>query len=100
MYVESLDSYRKYSSLLDVQQNITTISKQLRSEENDLQHLFDELEDDDAASHSGLPLTEILEELDEEGNVICESKALDVYLTRLTTLQRAKYRDQRRLPRR
>ncbi|GAB7349433.1 hypothetical protein MBLNU459_g8542t1 [Dothideomycetes sp. NU459] len=53
-----------------VQQNISTITKQLRSLEESLQRLDGEAEDESMTYSAGLPMTEILEELDEDGNVI------------------------------
>jgi len=56
-----------------VQKNITTISKQLQTAEDSIAKPDEELNrnnDDDKTLAE--PLTEIVEELDEEGNVICE----------------------------
>ncbi|KAL1297842.1 hypothetical protein AAFC00_006369 [Neodothiora populina] len=63
------------SSLIDrrqdyVQQNINTISKRLRSSEDRLEQIIEEQNQGDDQGEQGLPLTEILEELDDDGNVI------------------------------
>lgn len=55
----------------DVQENIRTISKQLQSAEDELEQFLNEQDQgDDYSMKPGLPMTEIIEELDEEGNVI------------------------------
>ena len=47
--------------------NTRSLQSQVKATEKQLSSLSDELDDD-----GGLPLTEILEELDDEGNVICK----------------------------
>jgi len=54
-----------------VQQNVSTISKQVEKLEGQLSEILEEMDrEDDASLEPGLPITEILEELDEDGNVI------------------------------
>lgn len=50
-----------------VQDNVKAVSKNLEAEQRKL----DQANFADHRDESGLPLTEITEELDEEGNVIC-----------------------------
>ncbi|KAE8417887.1 Prefoldin subunit-domain-containing protein [Aspergillus pseudocaelatus] len=57
-----------------VKQNVTTMEKRLRSVENQL-HAFDSAEQLPAEPTSDFPMTEIVEELDEDGNVISSSTA-------------------------
>ncbi|KAE8344132.1 hypothetical protein BDV24DRAFT_172053 [Aspergillus arachidicola] len=57
-----------------VQQNVTTMEKRLRSVENQL-HAFYSAEQLPAEPTSDFPMTEIVEELDEDGNVISSSIA-------------------------
>ena len=61
---------------VDVQQNITTISKQLHSTEQTLEQFSEDEIVYDEKNAPGLPITEIMEELDEDGNIIC-SRILD-----------------------
>ena len=59
-------------TLSDVQQNIKTVSSQLATAEE--KHAATQvLIQPEVRNEEGLPLTEILEELDAEGNVICKS---------------------------
>ncbi|KAI4788069.1 hypothetical protein E4T44_12984 [Aureobasidium sp. EXF-8845] len=54
-----------------VQQNVSTISKQVQKIEDQLSEVLEEMDkEDDDTLEPGLPITEILEELDEDGNVI------------------------------
>ncbi|KAI5270368.1 hypothetical protein E4T47_06222 [Aureobasidium subglaciale] len=54
-----------------VQQNVTTISNQVEKLDGQLSELLEELDREDGDSQEpGLPMTEIIEELDEDGNVI------------------------------
>ena len=54
-----------------VQQNVSTISKQVEKIESQLSEVLEEMDrEDDASLGPGLPITEIIEELDEDGNVI------------------------------
>jgi unconventional prefoldin RPB5 interactor 1 len=54
-----------------VQQNVSTISKQVQKIEDQLSEVLEEIDkEDDHTLEPGLPITEILEELDEDGNVI------------------------------
>ena len=59
-----------YSQPVDVQQNISSISSLIKSadEKYAAAQVLTELEQ---RNEEGLPLAEILEELDEYGNVIC-----------------------------
>ncbi|GAB1191780.1 hypothetical protein APSETT444_000963 [Aspergillus pseudonomiae] len=57
-----------------VKQNVTTMEKRLRSVENQL-HAFDSAEQLPTEPTSDFPMTEIVEELDEDGNVISSSTA-------------------------
>ncbi|KAL5359088.1 Prefoldin subunit-domain-containing protein [Aspergillus floccosus] len=57
-----------------VKQNVATMEKRLRTEENKLQALND-LEQIPAEPAADYPMTEIVEELDEDGNVISSSIA-------------------------
>ncbi|KAL4893840.1 Prefoldin subunit-domain-containing protein [Aspergillus ambiguus] len=57
-----------------VKQNVATMEKRLRAEENKLQKLND-LEQMPTEPAADYPMTEIVEELDEEGNVISSSTA-------------------------
>lgn len=61
---------RECSSVIDVQRNIATVSSLLKVAENE--YLASQIPNQpDLSLEEGLPLTEIYEELDEEGNVIC-----------------------------
>ena len=54
-----------------VQQNVSTISKQVEKVESQLSEVLEEMDrEDDASLEPGLPITEIIEELDEDGNII------------------------------
>ncbi|KAH0337572.1 hypothetical protein KCU81_g8045, partial [Aureobasidium melanogenum] len=54
-----------------VQQNVSTITKQVEKAETQLSEVLEEMDrEDDEGPEPGLPMTEILEELDEDGNVI------------------------------
>ncbi|KAI5199625.1 hypothetical protein E4T39_06150 [Aureobasidium subglaciale] len=54
-----------------VQQNVTTISKQVEKLDGQLSELLEEMDKEEGDSQEpGLPMTEIIEELDENGNVI------------------------------
>jgi unconventional prefoldin RPB5 interactor 1 len=54
-----------------VQQNVSTISKQVEKIESQLSEVLEEMDrEDDDTLEPGLPITEILEELDEDGNII------------------------------
>jgi unconventional prefoldin RPB5 interactor 1 len=54
-----------------VQQNVSTISKQVQKIEDQLSEVLEEMDrENDDTLEPGLPITEILEELDEDGNVI------------------------------
>lgn len=54
-----------------VQQNVSTISKQVQKIEDQLSKVLEEMDkEDDDTLGPGLPITEILEELDEDGNII------------------------------
>jgi unconventional prefoldin RPB5 interactor 1 len=54
-----------------VQQNVSTISKQVQKIEDQLSEVLEKMDkEDDDTPEPELPITEILEELDEEGNVI------------------------------
>ena len=55
----------------DVQDNVETLFKQLQAAEDRLEAL-EVMNHPKAQSEEGLPLTEITEELDEDGNVICQ----------------------------
>ncbi|KAF5856399.1 hypothetical protein ETB97_007449 [Aspergillus alliaceus] len=57
-----------------VRQNVMTMEKRLRSIENQL-HVFDSAEQLPAEPTADYPMTEIVEELDEDGNVISSSTA-------------------------
>jgi unconventional prefoldin RPB5 interactor 1 len=57
-----------------VKQNVLTMEKRLRSVENQL-HALDAAEQLPAESSTDFPVTEIVEELDEDGNVISSSTA-------------------------
>lgn len=57
-----------------VRQNVMTMEKRLRSIENQL-HAFDSAEQLPAEPTADFPMTEIVEELDEDGNVISSSTA-------------------------
>ncbi|KAF1350019.1 Prefoldin subunit-domain-containing protein [Delphinella strobiligena] len=70
-----LRSNNQVSGLIDrrqdyVQQNINSISKQIRAAEDRLVQVIEEQDHGDEHRTFELPLTEILEELDDEGNVI------------------------------
>jgi len=58
-------------TFLDVQQNIRTIRRRVDVAEEKLSSL-PAVTIPDMQSDEGLPMTEIHEELDEEGNVLCE----------------------------
>ncbi|KAG9662897.1 hypothetical protein KCU95_g9396, partial [Aureobasidium melanogenum] len=54
-----------------VQQNVSTITKQVEKAEGQLSEVLEEMDrEDDGGPEPGLPMTEILEELDEDGNII------------------------------
>lgn len=56
--------------MTDVQRNVETISKQLSVAEEAYDRSIADDEEDSFTSR-GLPLSEIIEELDDDGNVIC-----------------------------
>lgn len=58
---------------LDVQQNIRTISKQVEAIRITLAGADEESQSSEQSSGPNLPVTEIIEELDEDDNVICMS---------------------------
>lgn len=58
---------------LDVQQNIRTISKQVEAIRITLAGADEESQSSEQLSGPNLPVTEIIEELDEDDNVICVS---------------------------
>lgn len=64
--------YLTASSLLagDVQENVRSVDKQLMLAEQQLA-ISDLSTRADARDEAGLPVTEIREELDDEGNIIC-----------------------------
>jgi unconventional prefoldin RPB5 interactor 1 len=54
-----------------VQQNVSTISKQMEKIQSQLSEVLEQIDREDGPSQEpGLPMTEIIEELDEDGNVI------------------------------
>ena len=57
----------------DVQENIKSVSKRVHNVEEQLA-ASEISSQSDLGNKGGLPLTEIREELDEEGNVICMSQ--------------------------
>lgn len=61
----------------DVQKNINTIGAALRNAEKAAASLV--FGQPDIQNEDGLPLAEIREELDEEGNVICTCLMIDAY---------------------
>ena len=58
-------------NILDVQQNISSLSKQIQGLE--IKHENATISRPDVRNEERLPITEIYEELDEDGNVICKS---------------------------
>ena len=71
------------SLLIDVQENIKTIEKQLINAEKKL-NLSGQIARPELWDEEGLPLTEIREELDEDGNVICKNGVRLKYQSRKT----------------
>jgi unconventional prefoldin RPB5 interactor 1 len=63
----------------DVQQNVKTVSSLLQAAEEKYA-ASQVLIQPEVRNEEGLPLTEIHEELDEEGNVICTLAALQLFL--------------------
>ncbi|THZ89089.1 hypothetical protein D6C84_00467 [Aureobasidium pullulans] len=54
-----------------VQQNVSTISKQVEKIEGQLSEVLEQMDkEDDESPEPGFPMTEIIEELDEDGNII------------------------------
>lgn len=64
-----------------MQQNIATLSTQLLSAEVLLDNALDG-ESSPTNASQGLPISEIIEELDEDGNVICMDARMTFGLTR------------------
>lgn len=61
-----------YSYISDVQQNVSSLSKQSQDLETKYENATI-ISRPDVRNGDGLPITEIYEELDEDGNVICKS---------------------------
>lgn len=72
-YVQSL-------KLSDVQQNVQTALSQLESTRSQLVKLMALNGAETSPRDAGLPLTEIHEELDEEGNILCKSSITNLWL--------------------
>jgi hypothetical protein len=57
--------------VLDVQKNVETVEKQLHTTQDKLNSIL-VISKPDIRNEEGLPMMEIREELDDEGNVICK----------------------------
>ena len=57
--------------MLDVQKNVETVEKQLHTAQDKLNSIL-VISKPDIRNEEGLPMMEIREELDDEGNVICK----------------------------
>lgn len=81
----------------DVQKNINTIGASLRNaEEKAAASLV--LGQPDVRNEDGLPLTEIREELDEQGNVICTFPMVQLHLIQANATQPAQSQTRAKLP--
>ena len=65
--------HRLYIKLIisDVHENVKTVKKRLQVAEDQLSSV-DVVINPEARHEEGLPLTEIAEELDDDGNVLCQ----------------------------
>ncbi|CAD0088029.1 unnamed protein product, partial [Aureobasidium vineae] len=79
-----------------VQQNVSTISKQVEKTESQLSEVLEEMDrENDDTQEPGLPMTEIIEELDEDGNIISSKVTQPEHQTAqiIETLRKAGLKD-------
>ncbi|KAI4731323.1 hypothetical protein E4T49_00847 [Aureobasidium sp. EXF-10728] len=79
-----------------VQQNVSSISKQVEKIDGQLSEVLEEMDrENDDAQEPGLPMTEIIEELDEDGNIISSKVTQPEHQTAqiIETLRKAGLKD-------